>query len=621
MRWYNNLKIGSKLLMSFIFIAMIAGTIGYVGMTSLMDADDSDSILFQQNAIPLSYLIDLSTRFHKIMEMAPELLITESLAEKTALKNKIQEEKVKLDETGDTFYNMLNNDSSRQVYTDYIETRKSLDKNLDIFVSLCLSDKRNEAIQIWSNELKQGIEVVQNKIQKVNNITITRAKDRSEMNTSQAAFASKLMLMLMIGGMLMAIGMGVFISREIKTPIIKLVGIANRLSLGDTDVTIDIKTENEIGNLMESFSKMINTTKEQAKVAERIAEGDLGVSVDVKSDKDLLGKSLFIMVENLQKIAQSAEKISNGDLGVEIRVRSDKDLLGKSLSKMVQNLKNVIKDIQETSSVLNSASSTILSGSTQLAASSSETATAITETTSTVEEVKQTALQSSRKAIEVSESASKVVDYSAIGKKSTDETIAAIDKIGSQMESIAESVIKLSEQSRAIGEIISSVNDIAEQSNLLAVNASIEAARAGDQGKGFTVVAHEIKNLAEQSKEATTQVKSILNDIQNAINKAVMATEQGSKIVNEGIKKSEETGQVIEELASGISYAADLATQISVSNQQQEIGMNQVALAMENIKLASGQNAATTKDLEASARNLNETGKKLREIIEIYRYG
>ena len=543
MRWYNNIRIGTKLLISFIFIALIAGTIGYIGMTSLIEADDSDTILYEKNAVPLSHLIGLSTHFHKIMGMAPELLLTESFAQKTALKDMINEEKVKLDESGSTFYNALNNDSSRQVYNDYAKTRISLDKNLDIFISLCMSNKRAEALQIWENELKEAITDVQNKIEKVNIITVSRAKARAEKNTVEAIKASNLMLILMIGGMLIAIAMGIVISREIKTPIIKLVGIANRLSLGDTDVTIDIKSDNEIGNLMASFSKMIDTTKEQAKVAERIAEGDLGVSVNVKSEKDLLGKSFAIMVENLQKIAQSAEKISDGNLGVEIKVRSEKDLLGISLSKMVQNLKNLIKDIQETASILNSASSTILSGSTQLAASSSETASAINETTSTVEEVKQTALQSSKKAAEVSESASKVVDYSAVGRKSTDETITAINKIGSQMESIAESVIKLSEQSRAIGEIISSVNDIAEQSNLLAVNASIEAARAGDQGKGFTVVAHEIKNLAEQSKEATNQVKSILNDIQNAINKAVMATEQGSKIVNEGIKNRKRPGR------------------------------------------------------------------------------
>jgi methyl-accepting chemotaxis protein len=108
-------------------------------------------------------------------------------------------------------------------------------------------------------------------------------------------------------------------------------------------------------------------------------------------------------------------------------------------------------------------------------------------------------------------------------------SIEGMKKIQTQMESIAESVVKLSEQSQAIGEIIASVNDLAEQSNLLAVNAAIEAAKAGEQGKGFAVVAQEVKSLAEQSKQATSQVRTIFNDIQKATTAAVLATEQGAR--------------------------------------------------------------------------------------------
>src|SRR4028119_1286641 len=106
-----------------------------------------------------------------------------------------------------------------------------------------------------------------------------------------------------------------------------------------------------------------------------------------------------------------------------------------------------------------------------------------------------------------------------------------MQRIREQMEAIGESMMRLSEQSQAIGAIIATVDDLAQQSNLLAVNAAIEAAKAGEQGKGFAVVAQEVKSLADQSKQATTQVRTILNDIQKATGAAVMATEQGSKAV------------------------------------------------------------------------------------------
>ena len=163
------------------------------------------------------------------------------------------------------------------------------------------------------------------------------------------------------------------------------------------------------------------------------------------------------------------------------------------------------------------------------------------------------------------------------------------------------------------------MNDLAEQSNILAINAAIEAARAGEQGKGFAVVAQEVKNLAEQSKQATAQVRSILGDIQKATSGAVLAAEQGSKAVEAGVAQSMEAGEAIRTLSQSIAEAAQAATQIAASSQQQQVGMDQVALAMENIKQASVQNVAGTKQAETAAHSLNELGQKLKQLVQVYR--
>jgi methyl-accepting chemotaxis protein len=178
--------------------------------------------------------------------------------------------------------------------------------------------------------------------------------------------------------------------------------------------------------------------------------------------------------------------------------------------------------------------------------------------------------------------------------------------------------VRLSEQGQAIGEIMASVNDLAEQSNLLAVNASIEAAKAGEHGKGFAVVAQEVRNLAQQSKQATAQVRTILSDFQKATSTAVMATEQGSKAVDSGVKQSAEASEAIRILTDSISEAAQAAAQIAASSQQQRVGMDQVALAMESIKQASLQNASSTKQGEAAAMNLHTLGQKMKLLVERY---
>jgi methyl-accepting chemotaxis protein len=184
------------------------------------------------------------------------------------------------------------------------------------------------------------------------------------------------------------------------------------------------------------------------------------------------------------------------------------------------------------------------------------------------------------------------------------------------MESIARTVVRLSEQSQSIGEIIATVNDLAEQSNLLAVNAAIEAARAGEQGKGFAVVAQEVKSLAAQSRQATAQVRTILGEIQKATTAAVLATEQGHKTVETGVALSGEAGESIRQLSESIGEAAQAATQIAASSQQQMVGMDQVGIAIDAIRQASLQNVAGTKQAEVAAQNLHTLGRRLSSLIE-----
>jgi len=329
-----------------------------------------------------------------------------------------------------------------------------------------------------------------------------------------------------------------------------------------------------------------------------------------------------IIASPLKELSGAAGRIAAGDLTVNLPAGNRADETGvlmQTFGQMVAKLREVMRQISEGVNVLASSASEITASTTQVASGSVETATAVSETIATVEEVKQTAQVSTQKAKYVFETAQKTVQISQSGKKSMDESFEAMHRIQEQMESIAESIVRLSEQSQAIGEIIATVNDLAEQSNLLAVNAAIEAAKAGEQGKGFAVVAQEVKSLAEQSKQATAQVRTILGDIQKATSGAVMATEQGSKAVEAGVKLSGEVGESIRLLAESIAEAAQAATQIAASAQQQSVGMDQVALAMQNINQASTQNVASTRQAETAAQNLHGLGQKLKQLVEQYR--
>ncbi len=324
----------------------------------------------------------------------------------------------------------------------------------------------------------------------------------------------------------------------------------------------------------------------------------------------------------LTNISEQVVKVSEGDLTIDIPSENRADevgILAQALRSMVENLREQTREIMEGANVLASSASEISTSVTQFASSATETATAVSQTTTTVEELTQTAQLSSQKAKNVSENAREVAQISQIGEKSTEDTIEGMNHIREQMESIADSVVGLSEQSQDISDIIATVDDLTEQSNLLSVNASIEAAKAGEQGKGFAVVAEAIKNLAEQSKQATAQVRTILNDIQKATSAAVMVTEQGSKAVEVGVEQSIEAGAAIRKLTDSVVEASQAATQIVASSQQQLVGVDQVSSAMESIKLASEQNVDSAEQLKTAAQNLNELGQRLKHLVEQYK--
>lgn len=324
----------------------------------------------------------------------------------------------------------------------------------------------------------------------------------------------------------------------------------------------------------------------------------------------------------LNALANYSKQISAGDLSKDVPLKDTEDEIGTLVTAfrmMIDGLRRQTREILDGTSVIASSVAELSASSAQLAASAAENASSINETTATVEEVRQTTELANAKAEQMADESHRIRETSRHGRKATDDTIGGMNKIQNQMSSIAETIIRLSEQSQAIGQIIATVDSISEQSNVLAVNASIEAARAGEHGKGFSVVAQEVKSLAEQSKQATTQVRSILNEIQKATSTAVMATDQGSKVVEKGTETAGQAGQSIIALTESLDQSADAATQIAAASQQQRIGMDQITAAMESVREASQQNASSAKQLEGAVHNLKTLGEKLKETAENYR--
>lgn len=243
-------------------------------------------------------------------------------------------------------------------------------------------------------------------------------------------------------------------------------------------------------------------------------------------------------------------------------------------------------------------------------------ASSVSQTASATDEITQTISQTADRSKEVAEITGVTVKISKDGCDAVKDAIGSMEKVQEEVESIASNILALAEQAKDIGEIITTVNEIAEQTNLLALNAAIEAARAGEHGRGFSVVASEIKALADQSKKSTHQVRQILSDIQKATNRAVMSTEEGTRSAKSAVKVVSQAGETITTLGEAIDKASQVAIQIAAATGQQVIGMNQIQQAIGSIDQVTRSYLESNQQTEQSTQELSNLATELRSLVK-----
>jgi methyl-accepting chemotaxis protein len=368
-------------------------------------------------------------------------------------------------------------------------------------------------------------------------------------------------------------------------------------------------------NLNEALSRARSNEQDLAQSNREL----LAIRASLEQHNEHLRRSVELYAEHMAEVGR-------GNLASRVRLDDNGSgpddplvILGHRLNESTANLQAMIQQIHQVAGNLTAAAAEILAASTQQAAGASEQASAITQASSTIEEVRTIAEQTSQRAQAVAELTQRTTDVSTIGQQSVTDTVAGMAEIRDKVESIAEEILGLSEQAQAIGAIIAAVGEIAAQSNMLALNAAVEAARAGEAGRGFSIVAQEVRSLAEQSRAATNQVEEILSQIQRGVNTAVMATEEGMKGAATGVTLASEAGNSIQRLADEVGESTQSARQIAAAVSQQLSGISQIALAMENIDQVTLQSVSGAHQVEQAAGELNVLAGRLRTLVEQYR--
>jgi methyl-accepting chemotaxis protein len=345
MKWFSNLKISVKLLLSFLIVAVIAGILGYEGISSLKTASDSDTILYEKNTVPLAQINVVAVSFQRQRANILELIYTKPGQKQQDLIQKAHDRDAEISTNLNLFEETLLTENGRKAFNDLKISLSEYTILRDKTIDLALNNKGDEALEVFDNQLDKMRVQVQSNIDNLINLKVSLAKERSEQNISEADSSVKFMLLLTLLVALFAFGLGFIISRIIGKPLKELSRIAKLVVLGDVDIQVEQNSNDEIGELMGVFKQLVQGTKDQALVADKISEGNLDVEITLRSEKDTLGKSFVKVKQNLNDLVKEVFMLSKAAVEGKLATRADASKHQGDFKKIVEGVNGTLDSV------------------------------------------------------------------------------------------------------------------------------------------------------------------------------------------------------------------------------------------------------------------------------------
>jgi methyl-accepting chemotaxis protein len=366
------------------------------------------------------------------------------------------------------------------------------------------------------------------------------------------------------------------------------------------------------------FSRPI---REISRVAGEIAVGEIqhSISINQKDEIGVLADSFRKLIAYMNSLAGAAEQIAANNLTVKVTPQSERDVLGNSFKTMVNSLGNMVRRLADNAKQLASAATEIASSSEQMSKGAQDQAGQVSQVSTAIEEMAATIIESSRNAGEATTAARGASETASGGGQIVAETIRGMQAITTSAQSTASIVNDLATASDKIGEIVTVIDDIADQTNLLALNAAIEAARAGEQGRGFAVVADEVRKLAERTSKATGEITGMIKGIQGDTGRAVKSMDEAGKAVDRGKDLVNKAGDSLSEIVGMNQRVMDMIQQIATATEQQSAAAEQISRNVEHISSVTKETASGAEQAATASEELNRQAESLQTMVAQFR--
>ena len=324
-----------------------------------------------------------------------------------------------------------------------------------------------------------------------------------------------------------------------------------------------------------------------------------------------------LILKPVKSTTEAINCVASGDLSRDVPVHTSDEIgeMARSFNTMLANLRDMIGKIDTAASTMAGASTEISSSTEQMAAGAHEQTAQAGEVASAVEEMANTIIQNSRNASQTAQTAKKAKQAAEQGGVVVRESVDGMQRIADVVRKSATTVKELGKSSDQIGKIIGVIDDIADQTNLLALNAAIEAARAGEQGRGFAVVADEVRKLAERTTKATKEIAQMIRQIQTDTQGAVSAMNAGTREVESGIQLADRAAKSLGEIVDISQTVTDMVMQIAAASEQQSSASEQISKNVEAISAVTNETASGTQQIARAAEDLNRLTENLQQLV------
>jgi len=408
------------------------------------------------------------------------------------------------------------------------------------------------------------------------------------------------------GALLGAIGLAIVgalslifvLSKRVLKPVGELAKFSERFAAGDSRARAEVDSGDEFGSIAENCNRAV------ARVAHAATN---------QQAQDSLQRSITDLLNTINLVAR-------GDLTIRGKVTND--ALGNvvdSVNFMLDNFTKVLERVRKAAIDVSTSANQILNSADEMTAGATQQDQEITNTSSAVEELTVSMKQVSNNAEASAEAARRALDAAEQGNRAVRDTLEGMQRIRASVQATAKKIKSLGDRSLEISEIINVINDITEQTNLLALNAAIEAARAGEAGRGFAVVADEVRKLAEHSRSATKDIAALIKAIQAETNEAVVVMEDGTREVEDGASLADQAGKALEAISSVVRQSAELVQEISLASKQQVRGTEGVANAMQIISGITRQTTQGARQTASTVGNMVKMSEQLNEALAQFR--